>query len=128
MITSLVIALVVSIALNILTFWYMRRVLPRAIFMSRNLADLVALIANYKIHLKSIYEMELYYGDETMKFLMSHTNSLLEVLEEYEDEGMIMMPDELEYEEEETIGEEENAETKVQEENVFYAGSRRRDN
>ena len=127
MITSLVIALVVSIALNILTFWYMRRVLPRAIFMSRNLADLVALIVNYKIHLKSIYEMELYYGDETMKFLMSHTNSLLEVLEEYEDEGMIMVPDELEYEEEETIGE-EDAETKVQEENVFYAGSRRRDN
>ena len=124
---SLIIALSASIIINILVFWYMRRVIPRLVFMSRNLEDLTLLIINYRNHLKSIYQMEMYYGDETLKFLISHTNSLLDVLEDYEDIGLIIMPEESESEEE-NIGEQQDAETQVQEENVFYAGSRKRDN
>jgi len=124
---SLIIALSASIIINILVFWYMRRVIPRLVFMSRNLEDLTLLIMNYRNHLKSIYQMEMYYGDETLKFLISHTNSLLDVLEDYEDIGLIIMPEESESEEE-NIGEQQDAETQVQEENVFYAGSRKRDN
>ena len=66
-------------------FWYMRRVLPGLIYTSENLSDLVDLITNYRNHLKSIYQLEMYYGDETIKYLMSHTTSLLEVLEDFDD-------------------------------------------
>ena len=124
----LIIVLLVSIIGNCLTFWYMRRVLPGFIYTSQNLEDLTTLVANYREHLKNIYGMEMYYGDETIKHLMSHTTSLLQILEDYEDVYSITTPFE-EIDEEETIkGEQPDGETQINEENVFYAGSRRRNN
>ena len=126
----LIIVLLVSITANYLAFWYMRRVLPGFIYTSRNLEDLTTLVANYREHLRNIYGMEMYYGDETMKHLISHTTSLLEILEDYEDVYSITTPFEEIYEEEnqDLIGDQPDGETQINEENVFYAGSRRRDN
>ena len=125
----LVLALCVSIAANILGFWYIRRLLSKFIFISQNLGDLVSLVMNYKSHLQSIYKLEQYYGDEDIKFLISHTNSLLEMLEDYEDVYSISIPLEIDEQEGEEIEQENNLdaeETQINEENVFYAGSRRR--
>ncbi len=127
---SLIIALLASLTVNILMFWYMRRVLPRVLFISRNLTDLTTMVTIYRNHLKTIHGMEMYYGDETIMYLISHTNSLLEVLEDYENEALLIEPQEYDpdYEQQEQ-GENENAEEKIiNKENVFYAGSRRRDN
>ena len=127
--TVLLIVLLVSITANYLAFWYMRRVLPGFIYTSRNLEDLTTLVANYREHLRNIYEMEMYYGDETMKHLISHTTSLLEILEDYEDVYSITTPFEEIYEEEDQNleGDQPDGETQKNEENVFYTGSRRRD-
>jgi hypothetical protein len=84
-------------------------------------------VANYREHLKNIYDMEMYYGDETIKHLMSHTTSLLEILEDYEDVYSITTPFEEIDEEENIKGEQPDGETQINEENVFYAGTRRRD-
>ena len=124
----LVIALVTSLTANIFMFWYMRRVLPGLLYTSQNLSDLVDLITIYRNHLKSIYSLEMYYGDETIKFLMSHTTSLLEVLEDYDDVYSIATPIMEEQFEETEEGEDQDGETQVNQENVFYAGSRKRDN
>jgi hypothetical protein len=125
----LIIMLLVSITANYLAFWYMRRVLPGLIYTSQNLEDLTALVANYREHLRNIYGMEMYYGDETMEHLISHTTSLLEILEDYEDVYSITTPFEEIYEEEDQNlkGDQPDGETQKNEENVFYAGSRRRD-
>ena len=125
----LIIMLLVSIMANYLAFWYMRRVLPGLIYTSQNLEDLTALVANYREHLRNIYGMEMYYGDETMEHLISHTTSLLEILEDYEDVYSITTPFEEIYEEEDQNlkGDQPDGETQKNEENVFYAGSRRRD-
>jgi hypothetical protein len=123
--TILIIVLLVSVTANYLAFWYMRRVLPGFIYTSQNLQDLTALVANYRKHLKDVYEMEMYYGDETISHLMSHTTSLLEILEDYEDVYSIVTPLE-DIEEEEIEGELPDGETQINEENVFYAGTRRR--
>ena len=127
--TVLIITLLVSISANSLAFWYMRRVLPGFIYTSQNLEDLTTLVANYREHLRNIYGMEMYYGDETMKHLISHTTSLLEILEDYEDVYSITTPFEEIYEEEDQNlkGDQPDGETQKNEENVFYAGSRRRD-
>ena len=74
--------------------------------------------------LQKRYKFEDYY--ETIKFLMSHTTSLVEMLEDYEDTNSIAMPIEELYEEEIIEGEQPDGETEINEENVFYAGSRRR--
>ena len=85
---------------------------------------------NYRSHLQSIYKLEQYYGDEDIKFLISHTNSLLEMLEDYEDIYSISIPLEIDQPEGEEIEQENNInaeETQIDEENVFYAGARERD-
>ena len=124
----LIIGLLASIIANILMFWYMRRVLPGLFYTAKNLSDLVDVIANYRNHLRSIYSMEMYYGDETMKFLISHTTSLLEVLEDYDDVYSIATPIMEEQFEETEQGETEDGETEINQENVFYAGTRTSNN
>ena len=71
--------------------------------------------------------MEMYYGDETLKNLLTHTTMLAEVLEEYEDIYLITSRIE-DYEAVEINGEQEDGETQINQENVFYAGSRRSNN
>ena len=122
----LIIALCASVGANIFAFWYIYRVLIKLFFVSENLSDLVAIINNYKDHLKTIHEMEQYYGDETVRFLIAHTNSLLDILKEYEDIYSIVEENKLELLEIEEEPE-QDAETPINQENVFYAGTRERD-
>ena len=124
------IALAISFGLNALSFWYNRTLLSRLAFISNNIDDLIEMITSYRKHLKSVFEMEMFYGDETLKFLLTHTKSLKELLEDYEDVLYITEPiEEIESEYEESQQEENNDGQKIKgtEENVFYAGSRRRD-
>ena len=120
------IVLVASIMANIFMFWYIRRLLSKLWFIAENLGDLVDLLTNYRIHLKTLFELEQYYGDENIKFVLSHTKSLLEILEEYEDiYSIVEEREEIEEQQQKEI--EQDAEETIQEENVFYAGARRRD-
>ena len=127
--TWLIIALVTSLIANCVAFWYIRQVLSKLLFVSQNLSDLADLIINYRNHMKTVYELETYYGDETMKHLLDHTGSLLKVLEEYEDVYSIAIPiDEDEFSEQEEQGEQIDAAPQIKEENVFYGGSRKSNN
>ena len=92
---------------------------------SDNLGDLVEIIENYRNHLRSVYELDSFYGDETLQGLMTHTNAVRELLQEQYGEVInITDPIEYEIEEVEKNGEEEIPE---KEKHVLYAGSRRRD-
>ncbi len=130
MTTSIIIlsiCLVLSLVLNGFFFWYNRQLLSRIVFISNNIDDLALMVTNYREHLSSVYSMEMFYGDETLKFLMSHTRDLRDLLEDYEDIVYITEPiEEIEVVDDQQK-EENNAPPQIQEENVFYAGSRRRD-
>lgn len=121
----LVIALLVSIIGNLLAGWYISRLLAKILFVSQNITDLVDLLGTYRNHLKKIYSMEMFHGDETIKFLIKHTNSLLDVLEDYSDIYLMTEPLALEEQEEESYDDEEKTgPPQVNEENVFYGGTR----
>jgi len=91
---------------------------------SDNLGDLVEIITNYGNHLRDVYQLDSFYGDETLKGLMTHTNAVRTLLEEqYGDVINITDPIEYEIEEEESDGEETSEE---KEKHVFYAGTRGR--
>jgi len=122
----LAIALLASIMGNIFAFWYIRKLLSKLWFIAENLGDLVDLLTNYRVHLKTLFELEDYYGDENIKFVLSHTTSLLEILEQYEDIYSIVEGEE-DSKDEQQMEIEQDAEETIQEENVFYAGTRRRD-
>jgi hypothetical protein len=121
----LIIALSVSFIANILALWYIRKLLAKVLFVSQNLTDLVDLLTTYGNHLKRIYSMEMFHGDETIKFLIQHTNSLLDVLEDYSDIYLMTEPIEVGEEDEESYDDEkETRPPQVNEENVFYGGTR----
>ena len=121
------IALTISLVFNGLMYWYSRQLTAKLDFIYDNIGDVSEIIANYRAHLKSVYSMEMFYGDETLKFLIDHTVSIGDLLEEYEDPEFFLE----EFEEEDVPSQQEeniDAETpQPQQKDVFYAGSRRRD-
>ncbi len=125
----LAIALILSIVGNLLALWYIRKLLAKVLFVSQNLTDLVDLLTTYRNHLQRLFQLEMYYGDETMQFLIKHTRSLLAVLEDYSDIYLMTEPIEVGEEDEESYDdEEETGPPQVNEENVFYGGTRSSNN
>lgn len=124
----LITVLVGSLIFNGVMYWYLRKLTQRLTFIYQNIGDVSDIIANYQQHLKSVYQMEMFYGDETLKHLLDHTRSISALLEDFEDKEFFL--EEFESVEEDAPEEQEeeiNAQTQIQQENVFYAGSRRRD-
>lgn len=127
---GLIIGFILSVSLNGLFFWYLRKTTGRLLFISENLNDLISIIGVYRKHLKALYEMEMFYGDEVLQNLIDHTDSLYDMLEDYEDVVYLTEPltfieenneDDLNDSDEETFERED-----LPEKDVLYAGSRRR--
>ena len=118
----LVLALGFSIVLNIFLLWFSRKQSSKLFYISENLSDLQQLISAYNKHLKQIYSMETFYGDENLQFLINHTRSLSDLLEkEYGDVTYLSDPIEIEEEEDEENEQEPEEQT---EKDVFYGGTR----
>lgn len=111
---------------NFFGAWYIRKLLGKVLFVSQNLTDLVDLLETYRNHLRKIYSMDMFHGDETIKFLIQHTNSLLDVLEDYSDIYLMTEPMAIQ-EDEESYDEETRTETFKTEKDVFYGGTRSSD-
>ena len=62
--------------------WYIRELLSRFRYLSENSLDLSNKIETYKEHLEAVYGLPMFYGDETLKGLLSHTSQLAEELTE----------------------------------------------
>jgi hypothetical protein len=117
----LLVSVVANFFLLRLSMWQSRELAN----ISDNLGDLVEIITSYGNHLRDVYQLDSFYGDETLEGLMTHTNAVRALLEEqYGDVINITDPIEYEINEEKDNAEEESAE---KEKHVLYAGTRRRD-
>ena len=77
--------LVLSVILNLGLFIYARNVVSKLLFVAEELLDLQVMIDGFRIHLTSVYELDSFYGDQTLKHLLDHTNSLNEHLLTFEE-------------------------------------------
>ena len=119
---TLSVSLIVNFLLFRLALWQSNDLT----LVSDNIGDLVEIIQNYGNHLRDVYQLDAFYGDETLEGLMTHTKAVRLLLEEqYGDIINITEPVEYKLNEEDEDAEEESTE---KEKHVFYAGSRRRDN
>lgn len=75
----------ISILLNILSFWYIKVMLKKLLFVSDNLGDLQKQLDNYAERIESMYQMETFYGDETLQNLISHSKEIVDMIRDYED-------------------------------------------
>ncbi len=120
----LTIALAVSALLNVVFFWLLREQSSRLSTVADNSSDLIELISSFADHVKAVYSLDSFYGDETLEGLMAHARSLRVLLEEQYGE-IADLAEAVEYEIQEIEQDAEKEEEKEQ--HVLYAGSRRRD-
>jgi len=126
------VALLLSLVTGGFMWWYIRKLLAKFLIISQNIEDLAEMVENYNKHLKHVNNMETYNGDETIGYLLQHTQGLIDMLVDYRDVYGITEPlrfTEETNEDDDTdpqAEEEKEAVTQpVSEENVFYAGTRR---
>ncbi len=81
--TVLVIICLVSVPLNVLFVWYIRKMLQKLLFVSDNMSDLLRTLSAFSNHLNELHEMEMYYGDETLAHLIRHSKAVVRYVEEY---------------------------------------------
>jgi len=99
-------ALTLSVLLNIGLLVYARSAIIRIISVSEEMGDLQAMVEAFTGHLKAIYELEMFYGDQTLQGLLEHALSFNEYMNTFED--IISLTEELpEENQEETIDDEE---------------------
>ncbi len=122
---ALIIALLSSVTINIFALWYIKDVLGRLTWISQNINDIVELSKAYSGHVRTIYSLQEYYGDEDIKNLLEHTTLFLEELEEYQEAVLQLEPVEFQQNNKEIENAENEEEDEVQKD-VFYAGTRRR--
>ena len=75
------ILLFLSLAIIVFLIFYIRHLLSGIIYISRNSSDLINAIESYRKHLEAVYELPMFYGDETIRGLLSHTKDLSQDLE-----------------------------------------------
>ena len=131
----MIIALLISLALNALLIWYSRKIVADLSSQGQQIEELVADLKMYHNHVETVYNLQTFYGDETLKALLIHSRevsdrvsnfttlfSVLEEMEEQEEEG------EDEFDDYDTEEEAEAPAQQVPEEkkHLFFAGTRGR--
>jgi hypothetical protein len=73
-----------SLILNGVLVFYVRSAIVRLLSISEEMHDFKAMTDNFATHLEQVYELEMFYGDETLGGLMEHARSFNEQLETFE--------------------------------------------
>ena len=71
-----------SFAINTIFVFYVKWLLNNFKFLGEEVEAVKELTNGFAIHLKSIYELEMFYGDTTLKELLEHSKQLVEQLGE----------------------------------------------
>tara|TARA_R110000824_G_scaffold99248_3_gene236459 strand:- start:2165 stop:2494 length:330 start_codon:yes stop_codon:yes gene_type:complete len=80
----LLVILLVSTVLNIGLIYYVRTAIVRLLSISEEMYDFKEMVDSFATHIENVYELEMFYGDETLGALMEHARSFNEQLETFE--------------------------------------------
>jgi hypothetical protein len=105
--------LFLSLAINGILYYYSRRVFFRIYIAAEEASKILTMIDTYESHLKSVYELPAFYGDDTLSSLLEHTKDMSKFLKQYDEVYSFTQPNLLEQLNEVDIEmEEENDTTK----------------
>lgn len=72
-----------SICLNAILIWYSFRATKQLLFFSDSVVELNERLKEFDDHINFVYELEMFYGDETIKNLIRHSRDLSRYLKNY---------------------------------------------
>ena len=75
---------IISILINLGVFAYARSAITQLLSVSEELGDLKTMVDSFAAHSKEVYEMEMFYGDQTLQALMDHARSFREYMDEFD--------------------------------------------
>jgi len=81
----LIFCLTLSVSINVLLVWYIKKMLQKLLYVSDNIGSLLVSADEFSTHLSGLHEMETFYGDETLGALIKHSKQVLEDIKEFED-------------------------------------------
>jgi hypothetical protein len=76
--------LVISLLFNVGVFIYARAAINRLLSVAEELWDLQQMVDSFAKHIQKVYELEMFYGDQTLQNLLDHAVSFNEQLETFE--------------------------------------------
>ena len=76
--------LFLSVVLNIGILIYARAAIVRLLSVSEELGDLQQMVNSFTAHLKTVYELDMFYGDQTLHSLLEHAVSFNEQMDTFE--------------------------------------------
>ena len=79
-----ILIIAISVFVNVGLMLYARGTIVRLLSISEELGDLQNMVDGFAGHLKAVYEMETFYGDQTLAALLDHAISFNEQLETFE--------------------------------------------
>lgn len=76
-------SLLITASLLGLAIWYIRQMIRVLNADEKTKEDLITRLASFSAHVQSVYEMELFYGDQTLKGLLTHSRDLTDYIESW---------------------------------------------
>ena len=78
------IILSISVIINIIFFLYFRWLLKQTAVFQADFSEILKMVSEYCDHVKSVHELEMFYGDNNLKNLIDHGNQIIETMSEVE--------------------------------------------
>ncbi len=80
----LFIFLFLSLLTNIFLLWYAYRSIQQIRYYDTELSEIIKAIGAFTNHLSGVYNMETFYGDETLRHLLRHGEEIMRVFDGYD--------------------------------------------
>ena len=77
-------ALVLSASLNLFLIWFVYKSAKQIRFYDDEIRSILTAIKSFNNHVNSIHEMEMFYGDETLRHLIRHSQDIVDVFNDYD--------------------------------------------
>jgi hypothetical protein len=72
-----------SLILNVFLLWFCYRLFRNLLTLSDNLYEVTDKVKDFVLHLDSIYQMPVFFGDETLGALLSHSKELKDNMDNF---------------------------------------------
>tara|TARA_Y100001963_G_scaffold83829_1_gene116185 strand:- start:151 stop:450 length:300 start_codon:yes stop_codon:yes gene_type:complete len=82
----LIITFILSLTLNVLLIWYVRKVqVDYILYLRDNLEEFAYMHNQFTEHIDEVYNMEMYFGDQSLSKLLEHSKFVSEQTQQYLD-------------------------------------------